>query len=58
MLEKKWQQNHAPSDKIAINKVTNMLKEEIKNSREQSFQTYLRNPNRYNSIWNLRNINR
>jgi hypothetical protein len=32
---KKWQQSHALSDKTAFNKATNMLKAEIKNSREQ-----------------------
>jgi hypothetical protein len=47
----KWQQSHAPSDRTAFNKATNMIKAEIKNSREQSFQTYLRNLNHYNSIW-------
>jgi hypothetical protein len=36
---KKWQQSHAPSDKTAFNKAVNILKAEIKNSREQSFQT-------------------
>jgi hypothetical protein len=49
---KKWQQSHAPSNKTAFNKTTNTLKVEIKSSREQSFQTYLRNFNHYNnSIW-------
>jgi hypothetical protein len=50
---KKWYQSHAPSDKTALNKAINMLNVEIKNSRKQSFQTYLRNLNHYNSIWRL-----
>jgi hypothetical protein len=42
---------HHPK-KTTFIKATNMLKVEIKNSREQSFQTYLRNLNHYdNSIW-------